>query len=206
MKLVIFGASGNTGRLITELALQKGHEVTAFVRSPEKLTNQNERLHAFKGDILDADAVKASLAGQDAALSVLNAFNPEDYAVFEQGATNIVNGMKAQGVKRVVYCSSFGVPDGFERDPYYEQNFRQGTLKAVYGEGRKAEAVITGSGLDWTLVRPPMLLDTPPTGSVRVVDIPPLDMQTISRADLADYIVKCVEDPQYIHTANFVGN
>lgn len=205
MKLIIFGASGGTGRLVTEMALAQGHDVTAFVRSPEKLNIDNPKLTVVKGDIMDAEAVKNAVAGHDAAMALLNTIEPAQFAMFEQGAKNIVEGLKAQGVKLFSWTSSFGVPDGFERDPYYEENFRQGQLKDVYAEGRKAEAIVTESGLDWILVRPPMLLDMPPTGNYRIVDTPPLDMRMISRQDLAEFMLKSIQDPKYIHTGMFVG-
>lgn len=205
MKMVIYGASGNTGRIFTAMALEQGHEVTAFVRSLEKLTIEHPHLTVVQGDVSDEEAVSKSLSGQDAAVALINTVNPEEIGVFEQSARNILTGMAAQGVRLLSFVSSFGAPDGFERDPYYEQNFRQGSLKAVYTEVRKAEALIMDSDTDWILVRPPMLLDSPPTGDYRIESTPPLDMRMIARADLAEFMLMSLQDPAYIHTGMFVG-
>jgi putative NADH-flavin reductase len=205
MKIIIFGASGGTGRLVTEQALEQGHDVTAFVRSPEKMTLQHPKLSVTQGDVQDAAGVAKNIAGHDAVISAINSPEAADLPVFENGARNIVAGMKANGVKLLSFVSSFGAPDGFERDPYYEENFRQGSLKAVYTEARKAEAVVMESGLNWILVRPPMLIDEPATGQYRIEPNPPLDMRMFSRADLAAFILTSLQDPAYIHTGMFVG-
>lgn len=206
MKLIVFGASGGTGKLVVQKALEQGHDVTAFVRSPEKLGITHDRLSVVPGDVKDPDAVMRSVAGHDAVLAMIN--TQDDLPMFESATRNILAALTAHGVRKFLYVSSFGVPDGYERDPYYEENFRQGSLKEQYAAVRRAEALIQASDVDWILVRPPLLLDTPPIGlgNVRIVDVPPLDMQMISRADLADYILMAVQDPKYIRTGMFVGN
>lgn len=173
---------------------------------PQKLGITRGRLSVVPGDIKDPDAVMRSVAGHDAVLAMIN--TQDDLPMFEIATRNILAALAAHGVRKFLYVSSFGVPDGDQRDPYYEENFRQGSLKDQYAAVRRAEASIQASDVDWILVRPPLLLDTPPIGlgNVRIVDVPPLDMQMISRADLADYILMAVQDPKYIPTGMFVGN
>ena len=76
MKVVVFGASGKTGVHVVEQALAAGHDVTAFVRTPAKLTIQHPNLSVFQGDVMNAEQVDQAIAGQDAVISALGPSRP----------------------------------------------------------------------------------------------------------------------------------
>lgn len=94
MKLIIFGATGQTGQELVKQAIDHGHEVTAFVRSPEKLTLRDERLHVVKGDVLDQEAVTAAIAGQEAVLTALGTESLAYSGFLERSLVRIVTAMK----------------------------------------------------------------------------------------------------------------
>src|SRR5574337_617106 len=116
MKVIVFGATGPTGRRAVDEALAKGYEVTAFVRDPSKLETKHERLKVVQGDALDPASVERALAGQQAVLVCLGARNrsgkgtpPRDIDFV--ATRNILAGMKKHGVKRLVCMTSVGVGD-----------------------------------------------------------------------------------------------
>ena len=110
MKLVVFGATGGTGHQIVTQALAQGHTVTAFVRRPEAVTTQHANLSIVQGDILDAAAVAAALAGHDVVLSALGT-RGDDKPVLPDGTRNILAAMAQAGIRRSLWVSSFGVGD-----------------------------------------------------------------------------------------------
>ncbi len=102
MKIVVFGASGGVGMEVVRQALQSGHIVTAFVRSPGKFTTTHPNLTVFEGDSMDAEAVSKAIAGQEAVISTLGPTRPPVPHMMKISAQNIVAGMKNQGIRRLV--------------------------------------------------------------------------------------------------------
>src|SRR5437870_10522259 len=111
MNLLIFGATGGTGRHLIEQALAQGHHVTAFARSPEKVTTQHPNLKVVKGDMLDYESVAAAMPGHDAVLSALGVYLFKKNTVLSDGTRNIIQAMEAHGVKRFICESSLGIAD-----------------------------------------------------------------------------------------------
>ena len=122
MRVLICGATGNIGRLTTDKALQAGHEVTAFARSPQKLENK-EHLYKAQGDVMDADSVNAVMVNQDVVLAVFGA--PPNWSNITSvpdlctvGTRNIMDAMKQYGVKRygcyeTIWGQTFSLHDGY---------------------------------------------------------------------------------------------
>src|SRR5260221_3255117 len=107
MNIVIFGANGPTGRLLTQQALEKGYTVTAFTRHPETFPIQGARLRVLSGDVYDLAAVEEAVAGQDAVLSALGGvFCGEEGTIYFQGPGNIVQAMKDKGVRTLILITS----------------------------------------------------------------------------------------------------
>ena len=109
MKLVIFGSTGGTGLQVVAQALEQGHDVTAFVRSPEKLTQKHEKLQVVKGDVLDLASVERAIQGQDAVLCTLGLPAKDKSNLRAKGTKNIIRAMEKTGVKRFSGQSSDGV-------------------------------------------------------------------------------------------------
>ncbi|CAN5606373.1 NAD(P)H-binding protein [soil metagenome] len=204
MKLTIFGATGRTGRHLLEQALADGHEVTAFVRDPAKLPVQDERLHVVQGDIRDAQRVEEAVRGADAVLSALSSGKE----VLTQAAQHIIPAMRAHGVRRLISLVGAGVPDA--QDPSSAgRSFMRGLMKLVardvLQDAERHAELVRESGLDWTLVRPPRLDDGPRERTYRTGILKLGPAESISRADVADFMLKLAGDHQYVRQAPMVS-
>lgn len=205
MKITIFGAAGGTGRALTEQALAQGYTVTGFDRNPEALKIQHTNLTMLKGDIFDPAGVEQAIAGQDVVFCVLGVRPGVTIPVCSVGTKNIIAAMQKQGVKRLMIQSAFAVAalDGEWREvPWIVPLVSplSGKVRAMFMDHMRQEQFVRQSNLDWIIVRPSRLTDTPVTGSYKVGQ--PLFIGPrahIARADVADFMLKQVQDDTYIH-------
>ena len=202
MKLLVFGSTGGTGRELVKQALAQGHEVTAYARHPAKLGDKKHpSLQVARGDVLDPVAVEQAVAGHDAVLCAIGA-GAGRTTLREEGTRNIVRAMEKGGVRRLVCQSSMGVGDsranlGFLTKYVIVPVF----LRHAFADHERQEAVVKESTLDWIIVRPPHLKDGPWTGAYRH-GFPTTDTEIqgkISRADVADFMLKQLADTTYLH-------
>ncbi len=212
MKLAIFGATGKTGVPLVKQALEAGHEVVAFGRTPAKLKEQqgeHERLTFVAGDATDQAAVKRAVAVADAVLSVLGQGKNSPKNMQTVATKNIVAAMKEHGVRRLVSLTGAGVSDPKD-EPKLADKIIRFLLKRLSGEVLKdAEnhaEVLKGSGLDWVIVRGPMLTNGPYTGNYRVGYVGKGSGTRASRADVADFMVKQLKDDSYLRQAPMVSS
>jgi putative NADH-flavin reductase len=204
MKIVIFGAAGATGRIVVERALEQGHEVTAFDRNIAPLTIQHPKLTLVQGDIFNPSQVEAAIARQDTVISVLGVRPGVTTPVCSEGTKNIIAAMQKLGVKRFITQSAFAVAalDGKWREvpylplilPFFPK------VKAMFADKVLQELEILHSDLDWIIVRPAKLTNGPRTGEYKVSE--PLligPAAKISRSDVADFLLKQVNDDTFLH-------
>jgi putative NADH-flavin reductase len=198
MKLIVFGATGGTGQQLVTQALAQGHQVTAFVRRPEAVTIRNPDLTVVQGDILDKEVVREAVAGQDVVLSALGTRSGP--AVLPEGTRAILEAMKEHGVQRSLWVSSFGAGDSLKQMGWLAQTLIvKGLLRQAIEEKNAQERIIMASDGDWIIARPGGLTDGPLTGQYRVTG--PGDKvgrPAISRADVADFMLKNLTDTQYV--------
>lgn len=204
VNVIVFGASGRTGRLIVEQALEKDHAVTAFVRDPTAFSKEalvlsaHPKLRVFAGDALDAAAVAEALEGQQAVVSAIGPRSKEGANICAASARNIIAGMKRQGVSRLLCITSSSDFQGF----LFEQIVKPVFLRAAFEDKEQQEAQIFKSGLDWTIVRPGILRDGPRSGRYRLaVGAMPKAGWRVTRADLAEFIVRELKRSDYVHQA-----
>ncbi len=202
MKLLVFGSTGGTGRELVKQALAQGHEVTAFARNPAKLGDmKHPSLQVARGDVLDPAAVEQAVPGHDAVLCAIGA-GAGRTTLREDGTRNIVRAMEKGGVRRLVCQSSMGVGDSRGNLGFLTKYVIVPVLlRHAFADHERQEAVVQQSGLDWTIVRPPHLKDGPHTGTYRH-GFPTTDTAIqgkISRADVADFILKQLADTTYLH-------
>ena len=156
MKVLVVGATGRTGRLLVKGALERGHEVTALVRAPEKLGDLAGRVRVVAGDVLDGGVVSDAVDGQEAVLVALSAAHRRSApAVNALGTLNVIRSMQRYGVRRLVVLSASGTAPG--RDPnlpwVFDRVIKPVLLGPAYADLRRMETNVRTSELDWTIVR-----------------------------------------------------
>jgi uncharacterized protein YbjT (DUF2867 family) len=202
MKLVVFGATGGTGRELVKQALGHGHEVRAFARDPDRVKTVHPRLEVVRGDVLEPETITPVLAGMDGVLCALGTSPRKPGTTLSDGVRNLVAAMEQQGVSRLVFVSSLGV--GSSKGHFglvYERIFIPLLMKELFADKETAEQVIQGSSLEWTIVRPAMLRNGWLTGHYRVgaeAEAGWKLLPRIRRADLADFMLTAIERRQYI--------
>ncbi len=195
MKLVVLGATGGTGLEIVRLAIEYGHSVIALVRSPDRIQMFRDRITIQQGDLLNSTELGRVIQGQDA---VLSAFGPRapiskaDANLRQRFAVALTGAMAHAGVRRVVVESvAFLFKDSIVPPAYLLGRL---FFPRTVADTSAMERVFRESDLDWTMVRPPELTDAPYTGNYRVREghLPGFGFK-ISRADVADYMIKAAE-------------
>ncbi|MCD7034771.1 SDR family oxidoreductase [Metabacillus sp. GX 13764] len=197
MKIIVFGASGKTGTQFVQLALKEGHFVTAFVRNPEKLTVQGERLRIIKGDALDKETAENAAAGHDAAVSCLGANGLGKTTDLSHMAENITAALLKHNVKRIAYVASAGI---YNEIPGARGKMAMFILRNVLEDHKRAADILSNSGLDWTIARPMRLDDGPMTKKYRkALEGVPEGGQRITRSDTAHFLLNALLDNEYIN-------
>jgi putative NADH-flavin reductase len=214
MKLTIFAATGGIGQQLLEQALAAGHDVTAVVRNPKKLSGEEVRI--FTADLADADPamLESAVRGADAVLSGLGPRSKSEAGIASHGTRAIVQAMQATDVRRLFVVSaapigtvpSPGRPKPPKHDPgdgFFMRNLFSPLVKAAlrehYADLALMEDVVRESGLDWTIVRPPRLTDKSLTGTYRTAYGQNLRRGIfVSRADVAHLMLRALEQPETI--------
>ena len=210
MNLLVIGASQGTGALAVRSALGRGHSVTAFSRSPQKLELEHPKLTRRPGNFHDAASVAAAIPGHDAVIvtasaTSLSAFK-ENPRYFSQGTEYVIAGMKAARVKRLSVLSALGTAESRPLlNPIARLLAVDWILKVPFEDHTRQEAMVRGSDLEWVIARPGRLTNGPARGrSVKTVALEKVP-SSISRADLADFLVEACETPKWIGHAVQLG-
>jgi putative NADH-flavin reductase len=216
MKLTIFAATGGIGRQLLEQALAAGHDITAVVRNSKKVPREGA-VHIVTADLADPDpaVLESAVAGSDAVLSGLGPRLNFEVGVAWQGTRAIVDAMQPTGVRRLVVVSAAPIgtvpspdrPKPPKHDPgdgFFMRNLLSPLVKARlrkrYADLALMEDVVRESGLDWTIVRPPRLTNGPLTDTYRTAYGQNLRRGLrISRADVAHYMLRALEQPETIY-------
>lgn len=210
MKITLFGATGGTGRQLLQQACEAGHEVTAVVRDPARLTVAHPRLTVLRADVMDPTAIGPAVRGHDAVVSALGSrAGRVPTTVCTDSATSIISAMRAEGVRRLVVVSA-GVVTTDGDGPLTRLVLKpilNTVLKHTTADKWRMEDVVRASGLEWTIVRPPMLTDGPHTGTYRsTIDRNVRGGLRVSRADLADCVLRCLTEHVPMSAAVSIAN
>ena len=201
MKLVIFGATGTVGEKVVEQALEQGHLVTAFARTPAKLNIQHPNLTLFQGDVMNLSSVEQAIQGQDAVVCVLGSGKSLTSTVRSEGTKQIIQAMEQAGVRRLVCQSTLGAGDSWGNLDFYWKYVMFGfILRKVFADHQRQERYVKQSNLDWTIIRPSAFVDGPRTGEYRH-GFPGDDKTStlkIARADVADFLLKQLTTDTYL--------
>lgn len=212
--IALLGATGRSGIPFIKLALQQGHTIQALVRNPLKVTTQHPRLRVIKGDALNPADIGKVLEGADGVVSFLGQDKASQPDLQTKVTELIISGMKARKMRRLISVTGGGVRDTAQDKPGFMDNMIVFIMKNLAGAGpRNALSdgishanLIKQSGLDWTIVRGPMLTDDPAKGAYQVGYIGTVGGIKLTRADLAAFVLDEWEKSAWIGKMPFVTN
>jgi putative NADH-flavin reductase len=212
MNVAIFGASGGTGRLLTERCRAASHTVTALLRTPETFPFR-DRVHVIQGSAFDPAAVRQTLQGADIVLSALGPRSPlRNENVLPRAVPIIVEAMQQLGIKRIIVLGAAAtLPDSLKNQSawfrWIAQNIIYKTfLKWPIVEQLAQYKALSASNLDWTIAMPPRLTNTPARGHYRIdAEALPPNGSHISRADVADFMMQQINNPQWIRKGVYIA-
>ena len=208
-KILLLGATGRTGKEVLGLALDKGYVVHALVRSPNKVPFKSPNLRIFQGDTRNSDDVRKALDGVDAVVSCLNISRKNDFPwsplrtppdFLSASMMTLLQVAKERQLNRLVFTSAWGVGDSRPFIPgWFAWFIDNSNISTAYLEHERQEALVKGSEIDWTIVRPVGLTNSQRSKPVRVF----LENQgkpslTVSRFDTARFLLDTLEDGKYI--------
>jgi uncharacterized protein YbjT (DUF2867 family) len=209
--VVIFGANGQTGRLLTRRVLDAGHAAVAVTRRPEEFPITDPNLTVAGADVRDGSALVDVVDGADAVLSTLGVpFSLRPIDTYSVGIRNIVAAMDKTEVRRLVVVSSTGAyPYPGRVDTPLSLRLIEPVItrtigETTYDDQRRMETIVRDSGLDWTIVRPSGLFDLPEPTNYITGEVDPVGGYT-ARIDLADYMVSLAGDPTAVGKAVVVS-
>jgi putative NADH-flavin reductase len=216
MKVAIFGASGATGRLLTRRCLDAGYEVSALLRKPDEFP-MRDRVHAVQGSAFELAPVSETIEGADVVFSALGANSLKKEDVLERAVPQIISAMQqtasqAKPVRRLIVLGSAGaLPNSLDKQPAWRRWIVQNMVYNTFLKWPVASQIsqwndISHSNLDWTMVMPPMLTDTPANGHYRIDgDALPPNGSRISREDVADFMMQQITSPQWVRKGVYLS-
>jgi putative NADH-flavin reductase len=207
VRIVVFGANGQTGRLLAEQALAAGHDVAAVTRHPAGFPLTHDRLAVVHADVRDAQAADRAVEGADVVLSALGVpFTRKQITLYSEGTGNIVTAMSRHGVKRLIVVSSSATEPHHHADGGFLLNRVLQPLvtatigKTTYADMRRMEDLVRRSDLEWTIMRPSGLFDTPGVTAYQLHQDQAPGIFT-SRADLAASMLDQATDSRFVRKA-----
>jgi putative NADH-flavin reductase len=194
MKLFVIGATGRTGLEIVQQALTRGHHVAAFVRSPESITLKNGRLTVIKGNAMNENQLFDAMQSHDAVLSTLGpreVFKPS--SMLHDSALATTRAMNRLGVKRLVVLSAAA------HFPGILNRIASFIMRNHMRDSLAMEEIVQGSGLDWTIARPPRLTQEQDTTYRSREGAAPKMGFTLSRKAVAAFMLDAIEQEKHFH-------
>lgn len=205
MKVVVFGSTGHTGQQLVEQLVQAGHQVTAFARTPSKVNTFGGKVIVAKGDARDPASIRKAVTGQAAVFHTLaqRIFEKSDLQTVFAG--NLVKAMETANVKRLIMLSALGSGDSASQASLLVKLMTNTFLKNFFADKRHAEDKIINSSLDYTLVRPAILVNGKRRGGVKASPKQAGLKQRISRADVAAFMIKQLKSKEWEREAPLIG-
>lgn len=200
-RILIFGATGGTGKELVKQALTKGYEVSAFVRNPDKLDITDEKLSFIKGNVLNYEEVDSSIKDHTAVFCCLGMPSSDRTKLRTEGTSNILKAMAANGSKRFICQTSLGFGDSKEVLPWHMKYLIVPfILKSAFEDHESQEMLIESSNMDWTIVRPGNMTNGKKTGNYKYGFLPTEKIKLkVSRADVADFMLGQLDNNQYLY-------
>lgn len=210
MHITVFGATGATGQLFVQEALNEGATVVVYTRHPDKLRITNEKLTVVQGELSDAAAIGRAVQGSDGVVSLLGQGMPVKGKPIAAGTRNILDAMQKAGVRRIVAVATASAADPDDRPPLRSKaaiGFAKIFMRPAYEDVVATAQAIRASDRDWTIVRPPLLRDGPRTGQVVAGYLGDgVTGNYLSRSNAADFMFKQLRDSTYFRKAPIVAD
>ncbi|WP_052401244.1 NAD(P)-dependent oxidoreductase [Muricoccus aerilatus] len=207
-RILVLGATGGTGRLIVRQAIERGQDVVALVRSPERARGL-EGARLVIGDARDEAVLRGALAGRDAVVSALGtpASPFREVTLLSTATRALVAAMKAEGVARLVLITGIGAGDSAGHGGFlFDRLIFPLLLRHVYADKNRQEAILRESGLDRVIVRPAILNDKPGRGAVRALtDLSGFHGGSVSREDVARFALDQLRAETWLHQAPLIA-
>lgn len=209
MKILIIGATGSIGTVVTHEALNAGHDVSVYVRNPSKINEFADKVKIYKGELNDQNSLKKAMDGAQAILSCAGAMNNKTGQIeaFETGMKTIVAAMKSKGIKRIISISGMLAPAEGDEVTLFMKVMRPLMAKVmnqVVGSNIKQYEILSATQLDWTIVRSGILTNGPATGRLKADARKNLGLK-LSRKDLAVFFMEQLTDTIFIRKAPMVA-
>jgi len=198
MKIAVFGASGRTGLLLIFQALNQGHEVTAYTRSPHKISITHKNIRIVRGELQDYEKIMETVTGQDVVMCTLGIDKNKPSTILSDATRLILQAMEECGIRRFICMSSAGVL-GNDGGFWFGKIFIPLFLKQVFEDKKRQVDVIRQSKAEWVIIRPVGLTDSPKTGRYKISEGLPTSWK-IPRNDVADFMLKLMNDKKYDFT------
>ncbi|MFN2197190.1 MAG: NAD(P)-dependent oxidoreductase, partial [Anaerolineales bacterium] len=181
--------------------LEVGHQVSALVRDPNRLSEATKRADMIVGDVLNPQQVAATISGTDAVVVSLGSRSNSPENTVSQGTKNIITCMQQTGVKRLVVVTSLGVGDSKDQVPMAFKLVMKTVMRKIMADKELQEQYVQESGLDWVIVRPGGLSDDPASGAYLFGTDPSVMAGRVSRADVAAFVLQNLSDDQFLGQA-----
>jgi putative NADH-flavin reductase len=204
VKILVIGATRGVGLQLVQQALARDHEVTVLIRDVGRMPLQNERLRIAAGDILNGASVLKATAGQDAVcVCIGHPPTREPVSLFSAGTRFVLEAMAVHRVRRLVCVTGIGAGDSFGHGGFlFDKILFPLWLRQIYEDKNRQESMLRSSNLDWVIVRPGFLTNGPKTEHYRVLhDLHGVTAGKISRADVAHFMLRALEDDSLLRTS-----
>jgi putative NADH-flavin reductase len=204
-RVLLIGASKGLGLETTRQALEAGHQVRALARSASGIGLSDPKLEKVRGNALISKDIETALDGIDVVIQTLGVslgdlFRP--VRLFSDATRILVSAMESKGVTRLICVTGFGAGDSHESISCLQRVPFRLVFGRAYDDKSVQERLIKNSSLDWTIVRPGVLTSGRQTGRYKILDKPSQWRNgMISRSDVAEFLVRQIEDRAYVHKA-----
>ncbi|MER8407754.1 SDR family oxidoreductase [Mesorhizobium sp. M1307] len=200
--ILVLGATGPTGRHIVSQAVSRGYDVTLLVRSPEKAANM-KGVKIVVGDARDEKVLRQAVKGRDAVISALGtpASPFREVTLLSTATRALVSAMKAEHVSRLVAITGMGAGDSAGHGGFlFDKLIFPLLLRKIYADKNRQEAIIKGSDLDWTIVRPSVLNNKPARTTIQTLtNLNQFRGGSISRENVAAFVLDQVASDRWLH-------
>jgi hypothetical protein len=208
MKLLILGSTGKVGRLLVAQALEQGHEVVAFLRTPAKLAIRHPRLRVIIGDARDDHMIASAMTGCDAVVSALGHNSAKTTDVLTAATRAVLANLTAK--QRFISLTGYGVADPHDPKHTFGGRLQNELIKRIPGEmfldGERHARLLRQSHAHWILVRAPRMSGDPATHDYRTGYFPIKLSTTASRADVADFMLSNLTSDEWLGQAPLIAS